>query len=305
MGPMRVDLHQHVWTEGLCAALASRADPPRLVRDDRGWTLELAGEAPFAMPGAPDDPAGREAGLAGQGVDLAVVALSSALGIEDLPADEARDVIAAWDDDADALPASLPAWGAVALADAAPADIDALLDRGRIGLCLPATAMESPDALDRVGPLLERLAARGAPLFVHPGPAPAGAWLPPLTAYVASLTAAWLAWAVHGRDAHGELRVVFAALAGLAPLHAERLAARGHPEAAQRALADPLTFLDTSCYGPRAVDAIVRAVGTGVIVHGSDWPYAEPVLPAAELRRSVLEDNPAVVVRGRAGMVTP
>jgi predicted TIM-barrel fold metal-dependent hydrolase len=124
-----------------------------------------------------------------------------------------------------------------------------------------------------------------------------------LTAYVASLTAAWLAWAVHGRGEHPELRVVFAALAGLAPLHAERLAARGHPEAARRALADPLTFFDTSCYGHRAVDAVVGAVGPDVIVHGSDWPYAEPVLPAETLRRAVLKDNPAVVVRGRAGMV--
>jgi predicted TIM-barrel fold metal-dependent hydrolase len=297
---MRVDLHQHLWTEGLCSALARRDAPPRLVRADGRWTLELAGEPPFAI-GATDDPAARVAALAGQGVDLAVVALSSALGVESLAADGARDVIGAWEADAALLPPELRAWGAVALADAAPSDVDALLDRGDVGLCLPATRLGSPQELDRVGPLLERLARRGAPLFVHPGPAPAGTWLPPLTAYVASLSAAWMAWAVHGRPAHPRLRVVFAALAGLAPLHAERLAARGRAEAAERALADRLTFLETSSYGPAAVDAVARAVGTDVLAHGSDWPYADPVLPAAALRRALMKDNPAELLRASPG----
>jgi predicted TIM-barrel fold metal-dependent hydrolase len=300
---MRIDVHQHLWSEGLCAALARRQAPPRLVRRDGGWELDLAGEAPYPLAGAPEDPADRAAALAGLAADVAVVALSSALGVETLPPDEARAVLAAWDDDADGFGPRLPAWGAVALADAEPADVDALLDRGRVGLCLPATALQSPEDFDRVEPLLARLAERDAPLFVHPGPPPAGTWLAPLTAYVASLSSAWCAWAVHGRAAHPELRVVFAALAGLGPLHAERLAARGHPQAAVRALADERTFLETSSYGPRAVDAIARAVGPDALVHGSDWPYADPVLPDAPLRRAVLEANPDALLRGRAGTV--
>jgi predicted TIM-barrel fold metal-dependent hydrolase len=300
---MRLDVHQHLWSEALCAALARRSQPPRLVRRDGGWELELAGEAPFALPGAPEDAAGRVDALDGQGVDVAVVALSAALGVETLPPAEARDVVEAWDDDADALPTRLPAWGAVALGDATPADVDALLDRGRVGLCLPATALQTPGDLERAGPLLERLAERDAPLFVHPGPPPYGTWLAPLTAYVASLTAAWCVWAVHGRRAHPDLRIVFAALAGLAPLHAERLAARGHPDAAARALGDPLTYLETSSYGPTAVDALLAAVGPDVLVHGSDWPYAAPVLPAPALREGLLEANPASLLRGRAGTI--
>ena len=298
---MRFDVHQHLWTDALCSALARRAGVPRLVARDGGWVLELAGEAPFALAGAPDDPARRAAELAGQGVDRAVVALSSALGVESLAPDEARAVIAAWDDDAGGLPPELATWGAVALGDAAPADIDALLDRGHVGLCLPATAIATPADLDRVGPLLERLAERSAPLFVHPGPAPAGAWLPPLTAYVASLSAAWLAWAVHGRHAHPQLRVVFAALAGLAPLHAERLAARGHPEAAWRALADRLTFLETSTYGASALRALAGAVGPAVLVHGTDHPYAEPTLPPPGLREALLIDNARSLLGAPAG----
>jgi len=290
---LRVDVHQHLWSEGLCAALARRSEPPRLVRRDARWELELAGEAPFALGGAPEDGAERAAGLGGLGADAAVVALSSALGVETLAPGEAREVIAAWDHDADALPASLPAWGAVALGDATPADVDALLDRGRVGLCLPATSLQTPDDLDRVGPLLERLAERDAPLFVHPGPPAPGTWLAPLTAYVASLSGAWCVWAVRGRRAHPGLRVVFAALAGLAPLHAERLAARGYPDAARDALADASTYLETSSYGPEAIDAIVRTVGPDVLVHGSDWPYADPVTPSQSLRHALLEANPA------------
>ena len=35
-------------------------------------------------------------------------------------------------------------------------------------------------------------------------------------------------------------------------------------------------FVETSSYGPTAVDAIVRALGVDAVVQGSDRPYAEP-----------------------------
>jgi predicted TIM-barrel fold metal-dependent hydrolase len=280
--PVSIDIHQHLWTEGLYEALARRDAPPRVRRADGSWRLELAGEEPFTLPAEPHDPARRAAALHDEGVDLALVSLSCALGVETLPDAEARAVIEAWEHDADALPAPLSAWGSVALADPDPHDVDVALDRGRVGIALPATALDTPAALDRLAPLLERLAARDAPLFIHPGPARPGAWLPALTSYVASLTAAWHAWTLHGRPRHPRLRVLFAALAGLAPLHAERVAARLDARAAAAGLADPLTFYDTSSYGPRAIGAVAAAVGTGAIVHGTDWPYARAAVPAAE-----------------------
>lgn len=294
---MRIDVHQHLWTERLYDVLSRRDAPPRLRARPEGWALELAGEAPFALPREPQDPGRRVAVLDDLGVDVAVVALSAALGVEALPGDEAREVIAAWDDDADALPGRLAAWGSVPLAEPDPRDVDRALDRGRVGITLPATALATPAALDRAGPLLERLAARGAPLFVHPGPAEPGAWLPALTSYVASLAQAWHLWVLHGRDRHPELRVVFAALAGLGPLHAERLRARVEGVGGRDGRADPLTFLDTSSYGPAAVDAVVRAVGMERIVLGSDWPYAEPAPLDPPLRRAAAEDNPAALLR--------
>ncbi|HWT92810.1 MAG TPA: hypothetical protein VN238_07420, partial [Solirubrobacteraceae bacterium] len=143
-----IDVHQHAWTPNLIAALATRDAPPRLrVGADGGWVLELAGEAPYALADVP--------ALAADDADVAVLALSSALGVERLPGDEARALIAAWDADADGFASDRLAWGAVALNDLVLSDVDRALARGRVGLSLPATELGSPDALDRIGPVLE------------------------------------------------------------------------------------------------------------------------------------------------------
>jgi 6-methylsalicylate decarboxylase len=226
------------------------------------------------------------------------VAPSSPLGIESLPPDDAASLIGAYHDGAAQLPGELRAWATAGVTDPDPAALAAALDRGFVGACLPADALSGPEGFERCGPLLAVLEERGAPLLVHPGPArsghgafglahagaaregpsSAGRWMPPwwpaLTDYVADMNAAWHAFAAFGRPNHPRLRVCFAMLAGLAPLHRERLDARGG-----RARVDPDVFLDTSSYGVRAVDAVLRALGVDVLVHGSD----RPVIPAAEL----------------------
>jgi 6-methylsalicylate decarboxylase len=214
------------------------------------------------------------------------VALSCPLGIEVLPADTGQPLLDAWHEGAAALPAEFGAWAAPCVSEPDAAELAALLDRGFVGACLPAEAVATARGLARCGPLLEVLEARGAPLFVHPGPAPGVAaigaadpsvplWWPALTRYVAAMNAAWHAFAVFGRPAHPRLRVCFAMLAGLAPLHRERLVARGG-----RTAADPDVFLDTSSYGPRAVDAVIRELGVEALAHGSDRPVALPAEPA-------------------------
>src|SRR6185437_15838388 len=165
-------------------------------------------------------------------------------------------------------------WGSLPLADPAPERVDALLAAGAAGLCLPAAALASPAGLAALGPALERLAP--APLLIHPGAAPPGAslsWWPAMTSYVAEMSAAWHAWAAWGRADHPRLPVVFAMLAGLAPLHSERLAARGGPA---DAVHDQLTVFDTSSYGHRALDAMLRAVGVDRLLYGSDRPVVAP-----------------------------
>ena len=82
-----------------------------------------------------------------------------------------------------------------------------LLDQGFAGACVAADALGGPAGYDRLGPVLETLERRDAPLLVHPGPAappPPGraAWWSALTDYVAAMQTAWYAFAVWGRPAH-------------------------------------------------------------------------------------------------------
>jgi hypothetical protein len=171
-----------------------------------------------------------------------------------------------------------------------------LLEAGFVGACVSAGALGGPDGFDRLGPVLETLERRGAPLLVHPGPAPPAdaermpSWWAALTGYVASMQTAWHAFAVWGRPAHPGLRVCFAMLAGLAPLQRERLVARGGP-----AVSDPDVLLDVSSYGARTVDAVLREVGVDRLVEGSDRPVVgltERALGDA-VRTALRERNPA------------
>jgi 6-methylsalicylate decarboxylase len=270
----RVDTHQHFWPEGLLSSLARRTAPPRLKRAGGGWELVLAGEPPAPLAAADVDPAARAALAAADGVERVLVAPSLPLGIEALPPAEAEPLLDAFHAGVLALGEPFGLWGSLPLADPAPERVTALLAAGAAGLCLPAAALASPAGLDALGPALEALAP--APLLVHPGAAPPGpavAWWPAMTSYVAEMSAAWHAWAAWGRAAHPELPVLFAMLAGLAPLHGERLAARGGPA---DAVHDPLTAFDTSSYGHRALDAMLRVVGVDRLLYGSDRPVVAP-----------------------------
>jgi predicted TIM-barrel fold metal-dependent hydrolase len=287
---MQIDVHQHIWTAELLDVLAARQTLP-FVRRSHGLTmLHTAGEQPYVVDREAEVPRRRARLVRGDGLDLALVALSSAIGVEALPRDQADELIEAHLEGALALPGEFAAWGPIALEWPDPRDVDRLLARGCVGVCLPAGALAGPDALALVAPLLERLAERGAPLFVHPGPAPGWSpveatlseplWWRPLTDYVAQMQAAWLTFATLGRREHPRLRVVFAMLAGGAPLLSERLAARGGPAVD---LSDPLVFYDTSSYGPAAVEAMARRVGGEQLVYGSDRPVVEPTPTGREV----------------------
>ncbi len=123
-------------------------------------------------------------------------------------------------------------------------------------------------------------------------------WWAPVVGYVAQLQAAWWAWhAFGGRAQFPRLRLVFAAGAGLAPVHHERLTARG----GRLGQVDPDVFVDTSSYGAQGLDALVRALGIDVLVLGSDRPYAEPIesLLGEAATQAVRVDNPRRALGGR------
>src|SRR5882757_2017386 len=312
-----IDVHQHLLGAPLVEALARRTAAPRLIARREGWTFRVAAEPDSILALEATDAELRRADLEADGIDRALVALSTALGIESLPAAEAAALIEAHHQGLEELPVEFRGWGAVPLAgpEPDPADVDAALDRGCVGITFPATALADPAGVERLGPLLARLEERDAPLFVHPGPVvdPAAAgratadrapattpsaaarlphWWPALTDYVAQMQAAWFAFLHAGRPAHPRLRVLFAMLAGGAPLQLERYAARrGVPAPGP----DPLVFYDTSSYAPQMIGAMGTAVGAAQLVYGSDRPVVDPrpAWPDPDLRQALLAANPA------------
>jgi predicted TIM-barrel fold metal-dependent hydrolase len=303
----RVDIHQHLWPERLIDELSRRDRPPFIRKAGARWKLRLDGEPDHLFDLSQHDASLRARLLGGEGIDRAVISLSTPLGIEGLPADEAEPLLESYHAGVLELGDPFDAWASTRLRSPDPGRVDDALDRGLVGLALPAGALASREGLMRCRPLLSRLEARDAPLFVHPGPDPLEirfeqarpssdpAWWPAMTAYIAQMNAAWHAFAAWGRLSHPRLRVVFAMLAGGAPLHHERYLARGGPSAA---ISDREIFYDTSSYGERALDAAVRVVGIDQLVYGSDRPVVDPPPPgllghaAAE---AMLRTNPSRV----------
>jgi hypothetical protein len=267
-----IDVHQHLWSPSFVEALRRRREPPFL----DGWTLHLENEPPYDVPPEDHDLARRAELARADGLDTALVSLSTPLGIEWLPPEEAEPLLRAYHDGAAALPQPFGAWAAACVREVDAAATAKELGRGFAGLQLPATALADAAGYARCAPLLELLQERGLPLLLHPGPVPETAtgpgWWAALVPYVQQMHAAWFAFRAFGRPSHPRLRACFTLLAGLAPLHGERLAARG----GGRGVVDPLAFVETSSYGVRAVDAVARAIGIDAVVYGSDRPYAGP-----------------------------
>jgi hypothetical protein len=283
----RIDMHQHLWSEPLIDALAARRELP-FVRSENGQAvLHLARERPCSIDTAAEATAQRAALVWNDCVDRALLCLSSPLGIEWLERDQSLALIAAYHEGAIGLGDPFGVWGAIPLQAPDAADVDRALELGCVGVSLPAGALASVRALERVREILARLEVRQAPLLVHPGPGSdlrAGGqpgensasdppWWPALTSYVSDMQAAWLAFATAGRSRHPRLRVVFTMLAGLAPMQVERLAARGGPRSCDR---DSLLFYETSSYGPAAIDAVAQVVGHEQLLYGSDRPVLDP-----------------------------
>jgi hypothetical protein len=268
--------------------------------------LYSAGEHPYTIDLTTQAPDPRAAPVERDGLDLAIIALSSPIGIEALPRREAAELMDAHLAGVRAAGSRFAAWGPVPLESPDPDDVDRVLARGCLGISVPADALATPGALETIELLLQRVSDREVPLFIHPGPSPGAPrpdpdatepeWWIPLTHYVSEMQAAWLAWAGFGRRAHPDLVVVFAMLAGGAPVLAGRLASREGPAVDLR---DPLTFYDTSSFDTPAVDAMAGLVGESQLVYGSDRPVIEPIQTR---RDAALQENGAMLF-SRCGLL--
>ena len=288
-----VDVHQHLWPPALIEALRGFRGFPRL----DGWTLHLAGEPPYEVNPQHHDLDLRVAQEANTAT--ALVSLSSPLGIEGMASEIAHPLLAAWHDGAASCQTRFAPGQRCTPSIRTSTDLETRLAAGFVGLQIPATSMATPSAVDLIAPVLRVCEAAGKPVLVHPGPVAVGTdptqfptWWPAVVDYTAQMTAAWWSWSVAGRTLLPDLRICFAAGAGLAPVHHERFTVRGggNPPPIDR-----LSFVETSSYGPRGLDALIRVLGIDVIVNGTDKPYAS----TSELRLGDAADRAVRVVNPR------
>src|SRR5690242_143713 len=145
-----IDVHQHLWPEAFVERLRARREPPYL----DGWTLHTATEAPYDVDPAAHEVDKRVALEQDAGTQLAAVSLSSPLGVEELGDTE---LLAAWHDGAAQFPKPFRAWASVDLHAPDVAQLESLLNKGFLGLQLPAHVLTTPAAWEAQAHLLQTL----------------------------------------------------------------------------------------------------------------------------------------------------
>jgi hypothetical protein len=107
--PARADVHQHLWTPPLLEALADRSRLPFARRSDGIAVLYCAGDQAWVIDVERESPGERADLVRTDGLDLALIALSSPIGVEPLPREEARELIDAHLAGIEALPGEFAA----------------------------------------------------------------------------------------------------------------------------------------------------------------------------------------------------
>ena len=147
--------------------MAARQSPPQIRRTNGLTVLHTAAEPPYVIELATEAPEHRAAVVRRDGLDLALVAISSPIGIEALPRRRARELIDAHLEGVLSLPGEFAAWGPVALDGADPDEVDRLLERGCVG-SRSRPELTGRDRLEWVTPILQRAAAPTFPCSCIP-----------------------------------------------------------------------------------------------------------------------------------------
>jgi predicted TIM-barrel fold metal-dependent hydrolase len=254
------DVHQHLFPSVFSDALARRTRPPRL----DGNILHLA-DASYEID--LDDHAleTRIALLDRAGIDTAVVSLQPTLGLETLAVAERQELEQIWED------------GILGLAAAAPGRITPLAaGRPRAGFAGVSIGADRLDDLDALAPTLDALRGTGF-LFVHAVSsvprAAAPPWWPAVVDYTSQMQRAYFAWLSSAQERWPDVSVVFAILAGGAPIQLERLSSRGVDV---RSSLHRNVFFDTASYGRRALELCIETFGVEQLVFGTDAPVVDP-----------------------------
>jgi hypothetical protein len=273
------DVHQHLWPEAFTAALGRRRQPPCL----DGRVLRLPGEVDSVVDVGEHDLAVRLALLDRHGLDVALVSVPPG-----------------YMTDRDGELADAYHTGVLELVGASSGRIQALAAGvcrdGFVGACVAAA-----DLVAGIDPLLVELREARQLLFVHPGPprslpTDAPPWWSAVVDYTGQMQAAYATWLARDATRFSDLPVIFAILAGGAPIQLERMRSRGLDD---RSAIHANVFFDTSSYGRRALDLCLATYGVTQLVHGSDVPVIDPAPTLDAIRgfgdaveTMVLRENP-------------
>jgi 6-methylsalicylate decarboxylase len=254
------DVHQHLWPAAFSEALRQRSEPPSLDGD----VLHVS-EGASGVDLHDHELGTRLALLDVHEIESAVVSLQPTLGLEALEPAERDRLVGIWED------------GILELAALAPGRIVPLaVGRPRPGFAGVSVGADTLDDLDALAPTLDALRGTGF-LFVHPvagnPPAAAPPWWPAVVDYTSQMQRAYFAWLSGAQERWPEVRVVFAILAGGAPIQLERLSSRGVDV---RSSLHRNVFFDTASYGRRALELCIETFGVEQLVFGTDAPVVDP-----------------------------
>ena len=262
-----LDVHQHLWPPSFVEELSRRASIPFL----EGANLHLS-EGVYQIELRDHELATRLSLLDRAGIDTAVVSLQPTLGLESVEPGERERLEGVWEEGILGL-AAAAAGRIVPLAPGLP----------REGFAGASIGADRLDELDALAPTLDALRGSGV-LFVHPvaGRPPVGApaWWPAVVDYTSQMQRAYLAWLAGAQERWPDVTVVFAILAGGAPVQHERLGSRGVEPAS---LLHTNLYFDTASYGPRALRLCAESVGAAQLVFGTDAPVVDPAHAAGAL----------------------
>ena len=255
------DVHQHLWPRAFSEALAQRTEAPYLDGD----VLHVS-EGASTVDLRDHELATRLALLDLHEIDTAVVSLQPSLGLDGARPVRARSARPrSGRTGSSSSPPKLPA-GSLRSQSAGRATASRVCRSEPIGW-ITWTIWRRRSTRCGDGVCSSSTRSPGDP------PPSAPAWWPAVVDYTSQMQRAYFAWLSGAQERWPDVTVVFAILAGGAPIQLERLSSRGVDV---RSSLHRNVFFDTASYGRRALELCIETFGVEQLVFGTDAPVVDP-----------------------------
>ena len=293
---MTIDMHAHWKPLALMDALRQCTTEPRITRNSDGVEVMKTDRFELLLEDAFDDVDKRLAEMDRQGISTGMLSLySDFTWIERLPLEEGLPLIRLLNDDLAALcTAHEGRFAAVATLpqvnmDAAAEEFERAIQLpGIVGAMMPGNAFLTRTDAEPVRPVLEVANRHRALIFIHYGPRPGDAW--PKIAndtdnvrrrnwtleMQASLSSNMVTLCLTDfLGPYPDAMIQLHNLGGNIPFEVERMDHRSLLDSPDEELPSARftkskVFIDCNSFGPRAIEAGIRAYGADSIVFGTD-----------------------------------